>query len=121
MIATMSHSTKLFEHAWAAIQNQLRCGKELKAWSVKGRAKTSFEICCVTSDSIYIQPQNGNERRVPRSDFEKIFQVWSDYKGGRVQRQKLRDISQNSTYVITVLHWIETEPAPKRTGSILGL
>jgi hypothetical protein len=48
---------------------------------------------------------------VTRSDFENLFAVWPEYLSGKKSREELRDLSQNSTYIITLLNWAESRSA----------
>jgi hypothetical protein len=56
----------------------------------------------VTSDRI------AKERRISKGDFERIFALWPDYKVGAIRRRELVTRSQNTTYIISLLHWRET-------------
>jgi cupin 2 domain-containing protein len=47
------------------------------------------------------------ERRISKREFERVFAVWSDYKVGTVRRGKLAILSQNTTYILSILHWRE--------------
>jgi hypothetical protein len=49
----------------------------------------------------------GQERRVRRGDFEKLFALWGAYNRGTVSRSELGKRSQNTTYVLSSLHWRE--------------
>jgi len=79
------------------------------AWSKAGRAKTYFGIHRVTGEGIEVKTEKGTIRFVPRSDFEKVFSLWADYKEGKVLRKELRSLVVNSVYVLGVLHWLELQ------------
>jgi hypothetical protein len=57
--------------------------------------------------AITILPGTGCERRISKGDFEKVLDHWADYKAGRVTRAELTNISQNTTYIMSLLHWRE--------------
>ena len=40
-------------------------------------------------------------------DFEKMFALWGAYNRGTVSRAELGKRSQNTTYVLSILHWRE--------------
>ena len=81
---------------------------KMRSWSAAGRAKGEFEILEVTLDSVTVRTSNG-PRKVPRVSFEEIFRLWADYKTGIMLRNALTEISFNSTYVISILHWLELQ------------
>ena len=63
-------------------------------------------------------------RKVRRMQFEKVFNVWPQYKSGKLKLLKRFQLgfTQNSVYVIGILHFVENLPAKgMRTGSVLGL
>jgi hypothetical protein len=47
--------------------------------------------------------QMGQERRVGRGDFEKLFALWGAYNRGTVSRSELGKRSQNTTYVLSMI------------------
>lgn len=83
---------------------------ELYAWSAAGNASGFFGVARVAAEGITVQPSTGNSRLVRRTDFESIFPLWAGYRDGKVQRQALRDRSRNSTYIVSILHWLEIQP-----------
>jgi hypothetical protein len=95
-----------FDQIWVTIRDNLGSGQRIKAWTVANRAKTTFEILGVDQSSVYVLPERGDERRVPRSDFEKVYRVWESYKNRQINRYQL-SFTQHSVYIITILHLIE--------------
>ena len=85
---------------------------EMYAWSRAGKARTHFGIIEVKPSGITVETSKGS-RFVPRRDFATIFQLWPEYKNGNVSRQKLRDISQNTVYVLGIFHWLELQEPPE--------
>jgi len=96
-----------FSQYWTAIQTKLKAGQPMPSWSVAKRATSTFHILKVDSEGVIVAPQDGDPRRVPKRDFERVFEVWPDYKAKKVQRHEL-GFTQHSTYIITLLHWVET-------------
>lgn len=76
--------------------------------SAAGRVRGEFGILEVTPDSVTVRTSKG-PRKVPCVSFGVIFPLWADYKAGTVPRHALTDISYNSTYVISILHWLELQ------------
>jgi len=97
-----------FPEYWDAIQRLRPIGR-LSTWSRAGKAKIVFEIVSVDHSSISVNPSNGQTRKITRSDFESVFDVWDDYKAGKVKRHEL-SFSVNSSYIITLLHLVENRP-----------
>jgi hypothetical protein len=99
---------KSFERCWQEIVSRLS-PRRLYAWSAAGGARSSFGVTKVGADGIAVLTSKGM-RYIPRKDFESVFEIWEEYVHRRVQRQSVRDLSVNSTYVISVLHWLEIQP-----------
>lgn len=95
-----------FNQTWNEVCSRLAPMSKMSRWSAAGRAKGEFGILEVTSDGVIVQLSKGI-RKVPRVSFEVIFEKWAGYKAGNVPRHELRDVSYNSTYVISILHWLE--------------
>ena len=98
-----------FRQCWNQICANLRPIPKMYSWSVAGRAKSSFCIFEVARDGITVKTAQDTRRFVPRRDFESIYDRWTDYKNGKIKRHELRDLSVHSTYVVSVLHWLELQ------------
>ena len=105
-----------FEAAWADIRNRLRAGTEIKGWSrEKEDTGLRFNIVYLAPDSITIMsaPQPGKpkpkERRVGKTDFERVFHAWRGYCDGKVGRAEMTELSQNISYIFSVLRWRERD------------
>ena len=95
-----------FDEFWTQLQ-RLRPIGPTEAWSLAGKTRSAFEITSIDETSVTVALGSGGFRRIPQSDFEKLFAKWGDYKSERLPRQELRNLSQNSTYILTILHLIE--------------
>jgi hypothetical protein len=95
-----------FNEFWTQLQ-RLRPIGPTEAWSLSGKTRSTFEITSVDETSITVTLALGGVRRIPRSNFEKLFARWDDYKSERLPRHELSNLSQNSTYILTILHLIE--------------
>ena len=104
----MSNFTS-FQHCWASLQATVHAGMTIAPWSAKGGSKTLVKIVGVEAGSIAVEAGNGATRMVSRTDFERIFEVWAQYKVGERSRKNLQGITFNSVYVISVLHWLEAQ------------
>ena len=93
-----------FVQCWSAVR-LVPPGTPIAPWSVAGRAKTTFHVLQIGPASIAISPADGDPREIPKADFQKVYDVWSDYKTGKVKRYQL-GFTQNSVYIIGILHHI---------------
>ena len=105
-----------FSEYWAIIQHEVPIEEALPAWSVASQAKTKFEITNVMPSLVIVRPENGRERKVPKSDFQSVFGIWDDYKSRRMPRHQL-GFSQHSTYIISIFHWAEGVMARRHDGT----
>jgi len=44
---------------------------------------------------------------IPKQDFKMIYEIWEEYCGGVMARSKISEETHNSTYVISILHWLD--------------
>lgn len=100
-----------FEDIWNCLQHQLRSHTVIRNWTVlKGYLGDTMTIVAVNKESIEVDaPKAKNMLVVPKADFEVVWEVWSQYKNHRVQRQEIRDMTFYSKYIISILHWLETK------------
>jgi len=82
---------------------------EIKNWSQdKGYTGKSFRLARVNYDEVAVSGAGiRGTRSVSRTEFEKLYPLWERYKGGHVSRAQIGDVSQNTTYVFSLLHWFE--------------
>lgn len=105
-----------FVGAWADIRRRLRVRSTIRNWGVeKGYTGGTFDITDVDSAAIVVKSvRMAQERRVSKGDFERLFPLWPGYRDGELRRADPRIMrSQNSTYVISILHWRETPQGPR--------
>jgi hypothetical protein len=98
--------TLTFDTIWARINQELRPGTIIRNWGL-ARSYTggSFEVKDVERTSITVAGGNMQMSRiVSRGEFEKVFAVWADYAAGNYPRSKMTGLSQNTTYIISILH-----------------
>jgi hypothetical protein len=101
-----------FEWIWADLRERLPSARAIRNWSAdKGDLGREFRINHVEAGAIVVGPPNpAQERRISKSEFGKVYRDWEGYKTGSISRAELgeRTNSQNTTYIISVLHWRET-------------
>ena len=102
-----------FDTVWSWLQNNLQSGQIIKNWSVLhgylGRTTKVVDVC---NDYIKVEPPKAkNIQIVPREDFEKLWEDWSDYKSCGLPRSTFLEKSRFITYIISILHSYEKEVA----------
>jgi hypothetical protein len=60
----------------------------------------NYDVFIVTGE------KTSEKRRVTRRDFQKVFELWDRYKEGHIPRDDIQALSRNSTYIISILHWL---------------
>ncbi len=105
-ITRLAEMSPSFNNYWQTLQTGLKGGQKIKSWTVANRTRTTFKILKVQPESIIVAPQDGMERKIPRRDFERVFEVWEAHKSRDKPRHEL-GFTHHSTYIITLLHWAE--------------
>jgi hypothetical protein len=82
----------------------------MSAWSVGGKTRSTFEIVSVEAKKVIVKTSSGKLRSIPENEFKTVFDRWQDYLSRRFPRHEVRNLTQNSTYIITILHQLETLP-----------
>jgi hypothetical protein len=98
-----------FTVVWGEIRRQLSIGTEIRNWSydsgytgkVTHIQDKNYDEIVVTSEGI-----NG-KRRISRREFEKLFELWDRYRAGHIPRDEIQEVSRNSTYILSILHWLD--------------
>jgi len=100
-----------FDSVWTRLQSNLKPGKAIKNWTaLRGYLGDTMKIVGVRSGYIAVNAPNASSTQViSKANFEKVWEVWSDYKSGKLPRHELRDITWFSKYIISILHWWEQE------------
>lgn len=74
----------------------------------RGYLGDSMAVVGVRENYIEVDAPNATAIQVvPKDDFEKVWEVWADYKRQKVKRYELRDMTRFSKYIISILHWYE--------------
>ncbi len=100
-----------FESVWSWLQGNLKPGQAVKNWTAyRGYLGDTMKIAGVRSGYIEVDAPNASSIQViSKEDFEKVWEVWSDYKNGKIRRYEIRDITRFSKYIISILNWFEQE------------
>lgn len=89
-------------------------GLKLQYWSrhqLPDRHRGTLIVDHITSDAIEISGESFKPRRIQRSDFDYVASMWNAYKTGQLRRGQLNR-SQNTTYILTLLHWLDSNEHP---------
>jgi len=98
---------------WARIILELRPGTVIQSWGVaRGYTGGSFKVEDVERTSVTVAGGDMQmSRRVSQGEFEKVYAVWPQYAAGNYPRSKMTNLSQNTTYILSILH-----PFDERSG-----
>lgn len=98
-----------FPDAWNALQANLSAGTAIPNWTAhNGAIGEPFTITDVTDTFVFVDaPGSKTLQRVPRTDFEKVYDRWDDYVHGGLARSKFTPLTRYSKYIISVFHWLE--------------
>ena len=96
-----------FEQVWQEITRSLKPGMEISNWTVlKGNLGGTITINSIGEDVILVESPNAKSiLRVTKDKFELIWNVWAEYKKGRIQRKDISQDNFHSKYIISILHW----------------
>ena len=96
-----------FNEIWREIQARLSEDIEIPNWGYEGYTGKVTRIEGKNYDEIIVSGERTTERRrVPRQEFKKVFELWDRYKHDG-NRAEIQQISRNSTYIFSILHWLE--------------
>jgi hypothetical protein len=97
-----------FEGVWAEFRHRLKPRTTITNWSIKGYTGGEFRIDNVDGAAITVIPKNGKPRSVSKTDFGKMYALWAAYKASTIGRAELATKSQNTTYILSLFHWLES-------------
>ena len=97
---------------WNEMQQLKRklTGRSLQYWSRRepqGSDK-SFTVEEIRPNQVSISGKTLKPRVISRSDFEYVEGLWPDYRDRKLRRDQLNR-SQNTTYILTLLNWIDSQ------------
>ncbi len=98
-----------FEPIWQKIMTRLKPGMSIRNWThLKGYLGDEMKVNKVTQERIVIDAPNAKlPQSVSKTDFQKVWTSWPEYKSGQVQRQIFTEMTRYSKYIISILHWLE--------------
>jgi hypothetical protein len=98
-----------FNAVWTDLRNRLHTGTTIRNWSaLKGCTGRDFRVVSVDPRAITVAGGRMRAGRpVSRGDFERVYSVWDAYRDGRYPRGEMLSLSQNTTYILSLLYWRE--------------
>jgi hypothetical protein len=95
-----------FETEWTKITRELHPDVVIRNWgAARGYTGGTFRIDNVNRTSITVSGGDMQmPRRISKADFEKVYAVWNAYREGNYLRSKMTSLSQNTTYILGILH-----------------
>lgn len=92
---------------YEAIISNLSYGVEIKNWTkLKEYTGDNFTIIQIKDNHIIVQPLNASERKIYKSDFNKVASIWHQYLKGEVKRKQIRGLTHNSKYIISIMKYV---------------
>jgi len=101
---------KSFDEVWSNLQTNLKVGTKIKNWTAyRGYLGDVMTIAGVRENYIEIDaPKAHNIQIAPKDEFERVWEMWADYKSQKVKRHEFHAITRCSKYIISILHWCES-------------
>ena len=53
------------------------------------------------------------DQAIHMSEFAEVFPLWGDYCLKVIPRRRIADVTMKSTYIISLMKWMETSSKPK--------
>lgn len=106
---------KTFELLWPDLVSHLKPGSIIDNWTAfRGDLGDKMTVVGIRDGYIEIEaPKAKSIQRVTKDDFEKVWEIWSDYKSQKIPRHEIRDMTLYSKYIISILHWYEQNVTDK--------
>ena len=100
-----------FDVIWEELVTALEPGLEIMHWNpYNGYLDEKSTVIACEPDFISIDPPRVWEsQQIPRHDFKLVWDSWADYLALRLERQKIHSLTDHSKYIISILHWYETQ------------
>jgi hypothetical protein len=105
-----------FSNTWNALHDNLLKGTDIPNWTVhSGNIGESFRVTIISDKFIEVDAPGAKAlQRVPRDDFEEIYDRWDDYNRRGLARSEFSTLTRYSKYIISILHWLEEHTEARR-------
>lgn len=97
-----------FEILWRQLQRDISAGDTIRNWTqYGGNLGDNFTVCAVGVGFVEVDtPEASGVQHISREEFAKVYDHWDSYNEGSFPRNKLRDKTRYSKYIISILHHI---------------
>ena len=95
-----------FESVWNEMITALKPGTEIRHWNpYNGYLGECLTIVTSSPESIAVDPPRvWDYQLISKNDFEKVWNVWGEYKDLHLERRTIRDLTDHHKYIISILH-----------------
>lgn len=100
-----------FHTIWNNLQTSLKPGAQIEHWNpYNGYLGEDLTINKIDPQFISVDPPRvWDSQIIHKDDFKQVWAVWGDYLSLRLERRKIHALTDHSKYIISILHWYETE------------
>lgn len=97
-----------FDPYWARIASPIHSGLTIRNWgAARGYTGGTFNVVDVDGSGITVSGADMRApRRISKGEFQKIYPIWEDYVSRNYPRSKMTNLSQNTTYILSILRSI---------------
>jgi len=100
-----------FEQVWQYLQANLSKNQKVENWGVRGYSGNQFAVVECERNAILVKSlRTQNERRVTKSEFEKVYPYYQKLRSGQIGRAELGEATQsrNTSYILSLLNWYQS-------------
>ena len=109
-----------FEDWWECLPNRIPAGTVINAWSqLKDDLPGEFTFKMLDNDWSQVVIENPS-RNIAKYDFKWVYGFWEEYCRGVLARSKINEGTVNSTYIISILHWLDKHPKARLIAAPAG-
>lgn len=101
--------TATFDEVWARLLREMAEDAEVLNWGqARGFTGGRFRIEMIEPTAITVHGGRMQvARRISKGDFERVYDVWQSYVEGHYSRERLTALSQNTTYILSMLRMLD--------------
>ena len=107
-------SDEEFADWWVLLRKHLEPRTAIRHWSAaKGSLSGLFEASpglYASHECVQIEGPHRThiyQRLIFTGDFRAVLERWNDYRAGVISRRSIDAVTKHSTYVISIIHWLE--------------
>jgi len=94
-----------FDVFWSELTSRLSTRQHITNWTVfNGRIGEDFDAIYTGGNYIFAYPKSAGVQKIPKNDFETIYESWSKYLARLILRKQLVAMSRFTKYIISIIH-----------------